>query len=100
MKFVSSRVWNTESSQREFFGKHCLISFKVRVSVTVGLFIVGAIGEDTIPGRSVLSFVLGILQSDDTGTVSPTLTQKWQKRKRKRKKKKKNGDKEGNRMRS
>lgn len=97
MKFVSSRMWNTESSQREFFGKHCRISFKVRVSVTVSLFIVGAIGEDNIPGRSILSFVLGILQSDDTGTVSPTLTQKWQKIKRK---KKKNGDKEGNRMRS
>ena len=55
MKFVSNKMWNTESSQREFFGKHCLISFKARVSVTVGLFIVGAIGEDNILGRSVLS---------------------------------------------
>ena len=43
--------------------------------MAVSWFIVGAVGEDNVLGRSVLSLCKGFC-SDDTGTVSPTLARK------------------------
>lgn len=44
--------------------------------MTICLFTVGTISEDNIPGVLVLSFVLKILQSDNTGILSLKLTHK------------------------